>query len=61
MTYRLWSPPAEPSELIADELVSPFSSFSASVKGFFELVMLMDGKEIILRMFRTGVNSPMMG
>ena len=51
----------EPSELDADELVSPFSSFLASVKGFFKLVMLMDGKEIISRMLRIGVNSLMMG
>lgn len=51
----------EPSELIADELVSPSSSFLASFKDFFELVMLMDGKEIISRMLRTGGSSLMIG
>ena len=51
----------EPSRLIADELVSPSSNFPASLKGFCELVMLMDGKEIISRMLRTGESSLMMG
>lgn len=63
IAYPLRSPPAymEPSELIADEMVSPPSNFLASVKGSFELVMPKDGKEIISRMLRTGKISVMMG
>ena len=49
------------SKLTADELVSSSSSLLASLEEFFELVMLMGGKEIISRMLRTGVSSLMMG
>ena len=63
MTHSSRSPPAyiESAELTAEELLSPSPSFRASVKVFFELVMLMDGKEMISRMLRTGESSLMTG
>lgn len=63
LAYMVCSPPAymEPSSLIGDELVSPSSSLSAFVEGFFELGMLIDGKEMISRMLRTGESSLMIG
>lgn len=51
----------EPSKLTADELVSPSSKFPAFLKGFFELVLLVDGKGIISRMLRTGYDLLMRG
>lgn len=49
------------SELTAEELLPPSSRILASLKGFSEIVLLMDGKEIISRMLRTGWISSMMG
>lgn len=63
MAHPSWSPPVymETSELTADELVPPSSRILASLRGFSESFLLMDGKEIISRMLRTGLISSMMG